>query len=87
MTNGPPRHEMMLAPRGEKTAVKHRNVTGVVLAIIYCFVLYGILIEAPPGEVPNHPPWAYLMIPLGAIAITALFDFVIKYDFFKKRNE
>ncbi|OXL87580.1 hypothetical protein BCV73_00550 [Paenibacillus sp. SSG-1] len=67
--------------------MKHRNVTGVVLAIIYCFVLYGILIEAPPGEVPNHPPWAYLMIPLGAIAITALFDFVIKYDFFKKRNE
>ncbi|GIO51976.1 hypothetical protein [Paenibacillus cineris] len=66
--------------------MKNRNLTGVVLAIIYCFVLYGILIEAPPGEVPNHPPWAYLMIPLGAIAITALFDFVIKYDFFKKKE-
>ncbi|RED36574.1 hypothetical protein [Paenibacillus sp. VMFN-D1] len=67
--------------------MKNRNVTGIVVAIIYCIVLYGILIEAPPGEVPNHPPWAYLMIPLGAIAITALFDFVIKYDFFKKRNK
>jgi hypothetical protein len=44
--------------------MKNRNVTGIVVAVIYCIVIYGILVEAPPGEVPNNPPWAYLMIPL-----------------------
>ncbi|WP_136604428.1 hypothetical protein [Paenibacillus dokdonensis] len=66
--------------------MKNRNVTGIVVAVIYCLVLGEILMEAPPGEAPNNPPWAYLMIPLGAIAITALFDFVIKYDFFKEKK-
>ncbi|WP_339320888.1 hypothetical protein [Paenibacillus sp. FSL W8-0194] len=66
--------------------MKNRNVTGMVLAVIYSLVLYGFLIEAPPGEIPNHPRWAYFMIPLGAIAIMALFDFVIKYDFFKDKR-
>ncbi|MCY9705045.1 hypothetical protein M5X00_06765 [Paenibacillus alvei] len=68
---------------------KDRNVTGIVLAVIYCFVLFEILIDAPPGEAPNHPLWVYSMIPLGAVVITSLFDYVIKFDlfdFFKKRN-
>lgn len=66
---------------------KDRNVTGIVLAVIYCFVLFAILIDAPPGEAPNNPPWAYAMIPLGAVAITLLFDHVIKFDFFKKKKK
>lgn len=66
--------------------MKNRNITGIVVAIIYSIVLYGILIEAPPGKVPDTPSWAFLMIPFGAIAIQALFDFVIKYDFFKDKK-
>lgn len=66
---------------------KGRNVTGIVLAVIYCVVLFEILIDAPPGEAPNNPPWAYAMIPLGAVALTFLFDYVIKFDFFKKKKE
>lgn len=66
--------------------MKNRNITGIVVAVIYCLVLYGILIDAPPGEAPNNPPWAYAMIPLGAVVITSLFDYVIKFDFFKKKK-
>lgn len=66
--------------------MKNRNVTGIVVAVIYCLVLCEILIEAPPGEAPNNPPWAYAMIPLGAVVITSLFDYVIKFDFFKKKK-
>ncbi|WP_244965890.1 hypothetical protein [Paenibacillus alvei] len=47
------------------------------------------LIDAPPGEAPNHPLWVYSMIPLGAVVITSLFDYVIKFDlfdFFKKKK-
>lgn len=66
--------------------MKNRNLTGIVVAIIYSIVLLGILLEAPPGEIPHHPRWVFLMIPLGAIAIEVLFDFVIKYDFFKKKK-
>lgn len=66
--------------------MKNRNVTGIVLAIIYCFVLFEILTDAPPGETPNNPLWVYSMIPLGAVVITLLFDYVIKFDFFKKKK-
>ncbi|OAB42305.1 hypothetical protein [Paenibacillus glacialis] len=69
--------------------MKKRNVTGIVLAVIYCIVLFEILIDAPPGEAPNNPLWAYAMIPLGAVVITSLFDYVIKFDlfdFFKKKK-
>ncbi|MFC7677738.1 hypothetical protein [Paenibacillus sp. GCM10028914] len=66
---------------------KDRNITGIILAVIYCVVLYEFLIDAPPGEAPNNPPWAYAMIPLGAVVITTLFDYVIKFDFFKKRKK
>lgn len=66
---------------------RNRNITGIILAIIYCIVLFEILTDAPPGEVPNNPPWAYPMIPLGAIAITSLFDYVIKFDFFKRKKK
>ncbi|AVV58494.1 hypothetical protein PVOR_16819 [Paenibacillus vortex V453] len=68
---------------------KNRNVTGIVLAVIYCIVLFEILIDAPPGEAPNNPPWAYAIIPLGVVVITSLFDYVIKFDlfdFFKKKK-
>lgn len=66
---------------------KDRNVTGMVLAVIYCLVLFEILIDAPPGEAPINPPWAYAMFPLGVVVITSLFDYVIKFDFFKKKKE
>ncbi|OME92321.1 MULTISPECIES: hypothetical protein [Paenibacillus] len=66
---------------------KDRNVTGIVLAVIYCVVLFEILIDAPPGEAPNNPPWSYAMFPLGVVVITSLFDYVIKFDFFKKMKE
>ncbi|KOY17184.1 hypothetical protein [Paenibacillus xylanivorans] len=66
--------------------MKNRNVTGIVLAVIYCVVLFEILTDAPPGEAPNNPPWVYAMIPLGAVVITSLFDYVIKFDFFKKKK-
>jgi hypothetical protein len=66
--------------------MKNRNVTGIVLAVIYCVVLFEILTDAPPGEAPNNPRWVYAMIPLGAIVITSLFDYVIKFDFFKKKK-
>ncbi|MDH6671051.1 hypothetical protein M2277_001701 [Paenibacillus sp. LBL] len=68
---------------------KNRNVTGIVLAVIYCIVLFEILIDAPPGEAPNNPPWEYAIIPLGVVVITSLFDYVIKFDlfdFFKKKK-
>ncbi|WP_422660951.1 hypothetical protein ACK8P5_10875 [Paenibacillus sp. EC2-1] len=64
-----------------------RNITGIIVAIIYCIVLFEILIDAPPGEAPNNPPWVYPMIPIGAIAITSLFDYVIKFDFFKRKKK
>lgn len=75
---------------GEKAMFKtkrNRNITGIIVAIIYCIVLYEILIDAPPGEAPNNPFWVYSMIPLGAIAITPLFDYVIKFDFFKRKKK
>ncbi|GAK42821.1 hypothetical protein PUW24_19630 [Paenibacillus urinalis] len=64
---------------------KDRNITGIVLALIYCFVLYTILTDAPTGEAPNNPLWAYSLIPIGAVVITSLFDYVIKFDLFKKK--
>ncbi|MGG3281069.1 hypothetical protein [Paenibacillus solani] len=69
--------------------MKKRNITGIVVAMIYCVVLFEILTDAPPGEAPNNPFWVYSMIPLGAVVITSLFDYVIKFDFFrrKKRNK
>ncbi|MCQ4085430.1 hypothetical protein [Saccharibacillus sp. JS10] len=69
-----------------KKEKKPRNITGIIVAVLYCFVLYAILIQAPEGESPVNPPWAYAMIPLGATAITLLFDYVIKFDFFRKKN-
>jgi hypothetical protein len=54
--------------------------------VIYCFVLYAILVDAPDGEAPNNPPWAYAMIPPGAVVIISLFEYVIKFDFFKKKK-
>lgn len=66
---------------------KKRNVTGIVLALVYCLAVYAILLHAPPGEAPVNPPWAYAMIPLGAVAITLLFDYVIRYDFFKNKKK
>ncbi|MGM1047756.1 hypothetical protein SAMN05661091_2956 [Paenibacillus uliginis N3/975] len=65
--------------------MKNRNITGIVLAVIYCLVLFEILINRPPGEA--NPPWVYAMFPLGAVAITSLFDYVIKFDFFKKKKK
>ncbi|OOC59375.1 hypothetical protein [Paenibacillus ihbetae] len=67
--------------------MKNRNKTGIVVALIYCLVLYAILIDAPPGEAPVNPPWAPAMIPLGAVIITSLFDYVIKFDFFEKKKK
>lgn len=69
--------------------MKKRNITGILVAVIYCVVLFEILTNAPPGEAPNNPFWVYSMIPLGAVIITSLFDYVIKFDFFrrKKRNK
>ncbi|WDH84904.1 hypothetical protein [Paenibacillus urinalis] len=64
---------------------KDRNITGSVLALIYCFVLYTILTDALPGEAPNNPLWVYSLIPIGAVVITSLFDYVVKFDFFKKK--
>ncbi|OAX48424.1 hypothetical protein [Paenibacillus sp. AD87] len=66
--------------------MKNRNITGIVVAIIYCVVLYVFLTDAPPGEAPNNPFWVYLMIPIGSIVITSLFDYVIKFDFFRKKK-
>jgi hypothetical protein len=66
--------------------MKNRNITGIVLAVIYCIVLFEILTDAPPGEAPNNPLWVYAMIPLGAVVIISLFDYVIKFDFFKKKK-
>lgn len=67
--------------------MKSRNITGIVVAIIYCFVSFSILTDSPPGEAPNNPYWYYLFIPLGAIAIMSLFDYVIKYDFFRNKKK
>lgn len=64
---------------------KNSNKTGILVAIAYCFILYAILISAPPGESPVNPPWAYAMIPLGVVVIVLLFNYVIKFDFFKKK--
>ncbi|MEX3616935.1 hypothetical protein [Paenibacillus glucanolyticus] len=67
--------------------MKNRNKTGIVVAVIYCVVLYAILMDAPPGEAPIKPPWSYVMFPLGVVVITSLFDFVIKFDFFNKKKK
>ncbi|WP_339299808.1 hypothetical protein MKY92_06645 [Paenibacillus sp. FSL R5-0623] len=67
--------------------MKNRNITGIIVAIIYCVVLYVFLTDAPPGEAPNNPFWIYLLIPIGAIVITSLFDYVDKFDFFRKRKK
>jgi hypothetical protein len=69
--------------------MKNRNVTGIVLAIIYCIVLFVILTDAPPGEAPNNPLWVYSMIPLGAIVITFLFDYAqVRFvRFLQKKKE
>lgn len=66
--------------------MKNRNITGIVVAIIYCVVLFEILIDAPPGKAPINPPWTYAMFPLGVVVITSLFDYVIKFDFFRKKK-
>ncbi|GAB6987996.1 hypothetical protein [Paenibacillus pini] len=66
--------------------MKNRNVTGLIVALIYCFGLYAILMDAPEGEAPNHPLWVYTLIPLGATVISFLFERVIKFDFFKKKK-
>ncbi|MBP2000017.1 hypothetical protein J2Z69_001036 [Paenibacillus shirakamiensis] len=66
--------------------MKNRNITGTVLSLIYCFVLYAILSDAPPGKLPEHPLWVDTMIPFGATVITFLFNYVIKFDFFKKKK-
>ncbi|WP_172255266.1 hypothetical protein [Saccharibacillus deserti] len=66
-------------------AKRKRNVTGIVVAVSYCIALYLVLIDAPPGEAPQNPAWMYAMIPLGAVFITALFDYVIKFDFFNRK--
>ncbi|SCY05654.1 hypothetical protein SAMN05720606_102202 [Paenibacillus polysaccharolyticus] len=66
--------------------MKNRNITGIVVAIIYCIVLFIFLTDSPSGEAPNNPRWIYLLLPLGAIAITSLFDYVIKFDFFRVKK-
>ncbi|MGF6354938.1 hypothetical protein ABIE27_002852 [Paenibacillus sp. 4624] len=63
-----------------------KNVTGIVVAIIYCIIIYIFLTDSPLGEAPNNPRWVYLLLPLGAIAITSLFDYVIKFDFFRMKK-
>lgn len=66
--------------------MKNRNITGIVVAVIYCIVLYMILTDAPQGESPNNPFWVYSLLPLGALVITFLFDHVIKFDIFRKKK-
>ncbi len=66
--------------------MKNRNITGIVVAIIYCIILYVFLTDSAPGEAPNNPLWVYILIPLGAVVITSLFDYVIKFDFFRKKK-
>lgn len=67
--------------------LKGRNITGIIVSITYCLVLYEILLRAPEGESPNHPLWHYMMIPIGAIVICFIFDHIIKFDFFKNAKD
>ena len=64
--------------------LKGKNITGRLIAVVYCLVMFELLIRAPEGEAPNHPLGYYTMIPLGAIIIYSIFDKFVKFDFFKE---
>ncbi|GGO01840.1 hypothetical protein [Saccharibacillus kuerlensis] len=70
-------------PKKEK---RKRNITGIVVASLYCIAFYAIIIESAAPNPPNNPFWVYALIPIGAIIITFLFDYVIKYDFFDEEK-
>lgn len=70
--------------KSKQESKKEKNVTGIMLALLYCVVTYFILMETPNGEPPNHPIWLYSIIPIGATLIRFLFDYVIKFDFFRE---
>lgn len=64
--------------------LKGKNITGRLIAVMYCLVMFELLVRAPEGQVAHHPMWYYSMIPLGAVIIYTIFDKFVKFDFFKE---
>lgn len=68
-----------------KVRNNERNMTGVTLAIIYCFISFFLITRTSPGEAVHfEPSWLPAIIPLGAFIIVLVFDRIIRFDLFRK---
>lgn len=64
--------------------LKGRNITGIIVATIYCLIMFEILLRSQQDGVVHLPAWYYTIIPIGASIICFIFDKFIKFDFFKE---
>ncbi|MCD8835266.1 MULTISPECIES: hypothetical protein [Mammaliicoccus] len=66
---------------------RQRNKTGILVAIIYCFIMYFILNIYGESIDDINKSIRYIIMPFGVVIIIVIFDFLIKKDFFDKKKD
>ena len=66
---------------------RQRNNTGILGAIIYCFIMYFILNIYGESIDDINKSIRYIIMPFGVVIIIVIFDFLIKKDFFDKKKD
>ncbi len=62
------------------------NKTGIVVCLIYCFVMYFIL-SMYDQRIGNHDNNIhYVLLPIGVVIIKIIFEYIIKKDIFDKEQ-
>ncbi|PTJ58803.1 hypothetical protein BU006_09225 [Mammaliicoccus sciuri] len=62
------------------------NKTGILVCLIYCFVMYFIL-SMYDQHVSNHVNNTYyVLLPIGLVIIKIIFEYIIKKDIFDKEQ-
>ncbi|MEB6216005.1 hypothetical protein MXL24_12925 [Mammaliicoccus sciuri] len=63
------------------------NKTGIVVCLIYCFVMYFIL-SMYDQNIGNHENNThYVLLPIGVVIIKIIFEYIIKKDIFDKEQK
>ncbi|CAG7914223.1 hypothetical protein [Mammaliicoccus sciuri] len=63
------------------------NKTGIVVCLIYCFVMYFIL-SMYDQHIGNHDNnTRYVLLPIGVVIIKIIFEYIIKKDIFDKEQK
>ncbi|WZE74161.1 hypothetical protein QA538_11315 (plasmid) [Macrococcus sp. CCM 2573] len=69
-----------------KIVKSEKNYTGSLLGALACIITYFFVTRDSHGNITYNiePDWMIAFIPLSGLIVFLLFQYVIKYDFFKK---